>query len=173
MNKKDWKPVLGFFGICFVVAAICVALKTGIREVGHYDGFGLEWVSTGHRFILKRVDFAKTIPLLIAGIICFIASATINQNDTNRSADTASAGQSARSENSGECKPISMWGYFGYEILFSLPFIGWIILIVNAVSAKNVNLRNFARSYFCFLIVLAAIFVMSSAMSFSFLQDLF
>ncbi len=71
MNKKDWKPVLGFFGICFVVAAICVALKTGIREVGHYDGFGLEWVSTGHRFILKRVDLCKNHPSFNRGNYMF------------------------------------------------------------------------------------------------------
>lgn len=29
-----------------------------------------------------------------------------------------------------EYKPISMWGYFGYEILFSIPFIGFILLLV-------------------------------------------
>lgn len=29
-----------------------------------------------------------------------------------------------------EWKPISMWGYFGYEILFSIPLIGLILLIV-------------------------------------------
>ena len=28
--------------------------------------------------------------------------------------------------------PISMWGYFGYNILFGLPIIGFIILIVFA-----------------------------------------
>ncbi|HCI83354.1 MAG: zinc-ribbon domain-containing protein [Porcincola intestinalis] len=53
-----------------------------------------------------------------------------------------------------EWKPISMWGYFGYEILFSIPLIGLILLIVFSVGGtKNRNLRNFARSYFCFLIV--------------------
>lgn len=49
--------------------------------------------------------------------------------------------------------PISMWGYFGYEILFTLPVIGWIILIVKALSSKNINVKNFARSYFCLLII--------------------
>ena len=52
-----------------------------------------------------------------------------------------------------EYRPISMWGYFGYELLFSIPCVGLIFLIVFAVSASNVNLRNFARSYFCYLIV--------------------
>ena len=46
-----------------------------------------------------------------------------------------------------EYAPISMWGYFGYELLFSIPVLGLIFLIVFAVSAKNVNLKNFARSF--------------------------
>ena len=51
-------------------------------------------------------------------------------------------------------QPISMWGYFGYEILFAIPCIGWICLIVFALGGtSNVNLKNFARSYFCFLIL--------------------
>lgn len=29
-----------------------------------------------------------------------------------------------------EYKPISAWGYFGYNILFSIPIIGFIFLIV-------------------------------------------
>lgn len=56
-----------------------------------------------------------------------------------------------------EYKPISMWGYFGYELLFSIPFIGFIILIIQAISARNINVRNFARSYFCFVIVMLII----------------
>lgn len=55
-----------------------------------------------------------------------------------------------------EYRPISMWGYFGYELLFSIPCVGFIILIIFAVGGtRNVNVRNFARSYFCFLIILA------------------
>ena len=60
-------------------------------------------------------------------------------------------------------RPISMWGYFGYEILFSIPVVGFIFLVVFALGGtKNVNKKNFARSYFCFVIifvVIAAIFV--------------
>lgn len=53
-----------------------------------------------------------------------------------------------------EYRPISMWGYFGYELLFSIPCVGFILLIVFSVGGtKNVNLRNFARSYFCFMIL--------------------
>lgn len=52
-----------------------------------------------------------------------------------------------------EYTPISMWGYFGYQILFSIPLIGWIIVIVFAITATNQNLKNFARSQFCLLII--------------------
>ena len=52
-----------------------------------------------------------------------------------------------------EYTPISMWGYFGYQLLFAIPCIGFIVLIVLAISAKNINLRNFARSYFCMFII--------------------
>ena len=53
-----------------------------------------------------------------------------------------------------EYKPISMWGYFGYEILFSIPLIGLICLLIFAFGGtKNKNLKNFARSYFCMFIV--------------------
>lgn len=64
-----------------------------------------------------------------------------------------------------EYRPISMWGYFGYEILFSIPCIGFIMLLVFALGGtKNVNLRNFARSYFCFMIIIIVlILILASA----------
>ncbi len=53
-----------------------------------------------------------------------------------------------------EYKPISMWGYFGYQILFAIPLVGFILLLVFSFGGtRNVNLRNFARSYFCLTIV--------------------
>lgn len=57
-------------------------------------------------------------------------------------------------------KPLSAWAYFGYQILFSIPLIGWIILIVCAVNSENINRRNFARSYFCVLVVAIVIVVL-------------
>lgn len=63
-----------------------------------------------------------------------------------------------------EYKPISMWGYFGYEILFSIPCIGLILLLVFAFGGtQNVNLKNFARSYFCFMIILIVLVVLLSS----------
>ena len=56
-------------------------------------------------------------------------------------------------------KPISMWGYFAYQILFALPVIGWIIALILSFAASNVNVRNFARSYFCVLILIGILAV--------------
>ncbi len=61
-------------------------------------------------------------------------------------------------------RPISMWGYFGYEILFSIPVIGLIFLIVFACGATgNENVKNFARSYFCVLILYIVIILVGVA----------
>jgi len=63
---------------------------------------------------------------------------------------------SARSEDldvSREYKPIGMWGYIGYEILFALPVVGLILAIILSFAPDNKNLKNFARSYFCWIIV--------------------
>lgn len=46
-------------------------------------------------------------------------------------------------------RPLSPWTYFGLGVLYSLPLVGWIFLIVHAVSSQNLNRRNYARSYFC------------------------
>lgn len=63
-----------------------------------------------------------------------------------------------------EFQPISMWGYFGYQILFMIPVIGFIILIVFALGGtKNVNLKNFARSYFCVAIIVLVVVLIIAA----------
>lgn len=68
-----------------------------------------------------------------------------------------------------EYRPISMWGYFGYQLLFSIPCVGFILLLVFSFGgSKNINLRNFARSYFCFMllsIVLSVIILIIAAAS--------
>ena len=60
-----------------------------------------------------------------------------------------------------EYQPISMWGYFGYEILFSIPLIGIILLLVFAFGGtRNINLQNYARGHFCGLILLIGFLAM-------------
>ncbi len=54
--------------------------------------------------------------------------------------------------------PIGMWGYFFYNILFAIPLIGQIFLLIYALGGtKKINLRNYARSFFCMIIILAVI----------------
>jgi len=51
-----------------------------------------------------------------------------------------------------------VWKYFGYDILFSLPCIGIILLLVFSFGgAKNKNVRNYARSFFYFYILMTVI----------------
>ncbi len=60
-----------------------------------------------------------------------------------------------------ENRPLSPWGYFGYGLLFSIPIIGFILLIVFSFAGKNVNRKNFARSYWCwFILSLALILIL-------------
>jgi len=50
-------------------------------------------------------------------------------------------------------RPIKPWGYIGYMLLYSIPIVGFIMLIVNALAEDNINKRNFARSYLWLMLV--------------------
>ena len=56
-------------------------------------------------------------------------------------------------------RPLSPWAYLGYSILFAIPFVGFVLLIVFSIIEGNVNRRNFARSYFCGLLIAIALFM--------------
>lgn len=57
-------------------------------------------------------------------------------------------------EVKAEYKPISAWGYVGYQLLFSIPLIGFIFLLVFALGGtNNINVRNYARSFFCVFLI--------------------
>ena len=60
-----------------------------------------------------------------------------------------------------EYKPISAWGYFGYNILFSIPIIGFIFLIVFSFDSSNINRRNYARSFFIIYLLIEIVFLIS------------
>lgn len=59
-------------------------------------------------------------------------------------------------------RPLSPWAYFGYTALFSIPVVGLIALIVLSFSDSNINRRNFARSYWCALLLFVIICVLLS-----------
>lgn len=50
-------------------------------------------------------------------------------------------------------QPLSPWAYWGYMLLFSVPIVGFIFLIIFSCKSSNINRRNFARSYWCNLII--------------------
>lgn len=59
-------------------------------------------------------------------------------------------------------RTVGAWTYFGWTIAFSIPFIGFILLIITACGAlggSNVNVRSFARSYFCVSIIVIVVFL--------------
>ena len=42
-----------------------------------------------------------------------------------------------------EYRPIGMWGYFGYSLLFNIPFAGWIIQCESEKLCKGLFLRTY------------------------------
>ena len=56
-----------------------------------------------------------------------------------------------------EYQPLSPWAYFGLQILFAVPIVGFIFLIIFSINGSNLNRRNFARSYWCSLIIIGGI----------------
>ena len=52
-----------------------------------------------------------------------------------------------------EYKPISSWGYVGYEILFAIPVLGFLCALFMAIGARNKNVKNFARAQFCVILL--------------------
>ena len=50
-------------------------------------------------------------------------------------------------------KPLGAWSYFWYNVLFSIPVVGFIALIICSVSSKNIVRRSYARSFFVVLIL--------------------
>ena len=62
------------------------------------------------------------------------------------------------SENeNNQYRLLSPWAYVDYGILFMLPVIGWILAIVFALNDDNLNRRNFARGYWCGVLVVVIV----------------
>ncbi len=64
-------------------------------------------------------------------------------------------------------RPLSPWAYLGYMLLFSLPVVGLVLLIVFSFSDENINRRNFARSYWCALLVAVIVIVIVAVLALS------
>lgn len=60
-----------------------------------------------------------------------------------------------------EYRPISAWGYFGYNLLFSIPLVGFICLIIFSFNSSNINRRSYARSFFIIYLIIGIVFLIS------------
>ena len=58
-------------------------------------------------------------------------------------------------------KPLSPWAYLGLDILYCIPVLGWIFLICHALSGRNINRRNYARSFFCIYLIFILLVVLA------------
>lgn len=56
-----------------------------------------------------------------------------------------------------EYRPMSAWGYVGYNLLFSIPLVGFIMMVVFAFDDAYIARRNYARSFFCAMLIGLAI----------------
>lgn len=63
-------------------------------------------------------------------------------------------------------RPLSPWAYFGLNLLYAVPVLGWAVLIFHALTSRNINRKNYARSYFCiyFLLALALVALYASGL---------
>lgn len=79
------------------------------------------------------------------------------QYQQNNSYNQSNQGNTQEFKIPEKYRPISAWGYFGYNLLFALPLAGLILLIVFSFDNSNINRRNYARSFFCALLIIAII----------------
>lgn len=56
-------------------------------------------------------------------------------------------------------KPLTPWAYFGYNLLLGIPIVGLVFAFIFAFSSKNINRRNFVRSFFIVYIIYAILIV--------------
>ena len=64
-------------------------------------------------------------------------------------------------------RPLSAWAYFGLQLLYAVPLLGWVFLICHAIGSRNINKRNFARSFFCVYIVVIVLVIVLALMGVS------
>lgn len=63
-------------------------------------------------------------------------------------------------------QPLSPWAYVGYSLLFCIPLIGLILIIVFSLNDTNINRRNYARSYLCWMLIgiILAVIIMATGL---------
>ena len=60
-----------------------------------------------------------------------------------------------------EYRPLSPWGYIGYNILFSIPIVGFVLLIIFALDNNYIARRNYSRSFLIVMLIVIILFVIA------------
>lgn len=66
-----------------------------------------------------------------------------------------------------EYQPLSPWAYLGLQILFAIPIVGFIFLIIFSCNGSNLSRRNFARSYWCALLLVVIVIAILAIFAFA------
>ncbi len=56
-------------------------------------------------------------------------------------------------------RPLSAWAYFGLQLLYSVPIVGFIFLIIFSFNGSNINRRSHARSQWIPLFIFLGLFI--------------
>ena len=59
-------------------------------------------------------------------------------------------------------RPLSPWSYFWRSVLYSIPVIGWLILLIHVFACKSRHGRSFARFHLLAVIVAAIVLAATS-----------
>ena len=90
-------------------------------------------------------------------MLCKNCNSPINEGENFCCVCGAPVSQVTEKELPEQYKPLSPWGYFGLQMLYAIPIVGFIFLIIFSISKGNINRRNFTRSYWCVYILLAVL----------------
>lgn len=63
-------------------------------------------------------------------------------------------GETLVQDSSSLNEVVSTKTYLGYIFLYSIPLIGFLILIINSFQHKNANIKNYSKAYLLFLILI-------------------
>ena len=114
-------------------------------------------------FVKRTGDMAEMKQMIHQGIDR--VGQQVNSGMSNMTNGFNSNGASSMGGYSAEYKPISPLGYIGYALLFSIPLVGFILLLVFSFGGtQNVNVKNYARSYFCLIIVVTIVIIFALTM---------
>lgn len=75
--------------------------------------------------------------------------------------------------NNGNIEITSVKSYLLNMLLFMIPLVGFIILIIKVLDKKESNIRNFARAYLLFCLLLSIIFVFIYILLFDSIMGMF